>query len=195
MLTITIGCHPGDGSAARVTDKSISPMPALAQSAVFVSTPMPDSGGNTLYQGYENGFMVLVFGNVRGSLLIKNCIYAYSFAGERPHIIAPASLGFDPHRDWYRYCTYLDELVSASPADIAHLKGAFQVLSSYEVIQTDLGDPVDEGVVYNASIPANPPQNIAPEGAWYLPIISLPDGSTLFCGSRAATGGTCYVAP
>jgi hypothetical protein len=182
MLTATIGCQSLDSSAVREPDSLNNP------------TPTPATGGNAFYQGYEHGFMVLVFGIMGdGSILLReDCICAYSVVGGKPHILSPGSLGFKPHpgRDWYRYCTYLDDRYPELPDSSTHglpiLRGAFRDLSSYEVIRADLGGPVDEGIIYKASIPSNPPQNTAPEGAWYLPIISQPDGSVLYCGAQAA---------
>lgn len=128
-----------------------------------------------VYLPFEYGFMVYIQG--------RNCLYAYADG-----IIIPPDVARLPNGS-YGYCLSFDELPEA-PAD-APIEPFGRVWSFYEAVPEALGAQAGDVVRYTATIPADEP--VVMGGVFYGGVITLPDGLQLYCGTRAATAGSCNL--
>jgi hypothetical protein len=128
-----------------------------------------------VYLPFENGFMVYVEG--------ASCLYAYAGGPIIPSNVIGTQMPS------YMYCLPFDELPQAGGEAPEEPFG--RIWSYYEEVPDALGEQVGEAVRYTATIPRSDP--VVMGGVFYSGILTLPDGSKLYCGTRAATAGTCEV--
>jgi hypothetical protein len=160
--------------------------PTLTPYPTVTPSPIPAT-----YQAFERGFMVL-----NDSF---DCVYAFmNKTGDQPgSIIIPPDAGEPGLSHQYYYCLEAAELPD-NPVDAVPPEGLLiptgsigKVWGAYDEIRTVLGYATDEPVHYARSLPRYPPT--VGGGPWSSPVIPLPEGTTLWCGFRAATAHSCYV--
>lgn len=148
------------------------------------AVPPTLTGGETIYQSFERGFMVRNAG--------ANCVYAYS--DEDQNIILVPILG---PSSIYHYCIEFDTLPETSagsppPDGLIEPTGAFgHVWGFYPNVREVLGWATASEQMYTGQMP--PLESSLGGGPFSMPQAPLPDGRVLYCGMRAATAGTCSI--
>ncbi|MCC7208664.1 MAG: hypothetical protein IT323_15255 [Anaerolineae bacterium] len=133
-------------------------------------------GVEAVYLPFEHGFMVRVSG--------ADCLYAYAGGIILPREVVTAY-------NTYRYCLPFADLPEAPPG--APVEPFGRVWSRYAEVRDTLGMATGEAVRYRASMPPSDP--VIMGGVFFAGVLTLPDGSALYCGMRAATAGTCQIRP
>lgn len=147
---------------------------ALVMAGVRDETTSHTVGVETVYIPFENGFML--------HIADQPCLYAY--AGE---IILPREILAEYNS--YRYCLPFAELPGVLGSTLPD--PFVRVWSRYAEVSMALGDPSGSPVHYRAHVPQSDP--VVMGGVFYSGVITLPDGARLYCGTRAATAGSCQL--
>ncbi|HEX2905661.1 MAG TPA: hypothetical protein VHO69_02285 [Phototrophicaceae bacterium] len=154
-------------------------------------TPLPETTtatvGKPSYQPFEHGFMLL-----SGS---GDCVYVFGPTANHPEgniIIAPNA------PNTYTYCTPVGAAVAplslTPPPDLYLPTGAIGIVWNRYDLKKSLGYATHPEQAYTAPPYTGPtPITTTNGGPWSLPMATLPDGRTLWCGVRAATAGTCSL--
>ena len=146
-----------------------------------------------IYQSFEHGFMLW-----RSD---QNCVYAlitddpYS----PPRAIIPQIIPADsnPMIHSYGYCLAVapltDRTIEAEPpAGLIVPSGVLGLVwRAYDEIRAGLGYATAPEQRYSATVPTNEGAAVLDGSPFTIAQITLPDGTILACGSRAATAGTC----
>jgi uncharacterized protein YgiM (DUF1202 family) len=167
--------------------------PTSEPTAMPTIPPNPDGSYQVRYQQFEHGFMLEV---VAGQSSFQNpsipCVFAYNT--EQTDIIIPLYF-INLYHNSYHYCLEyagLDVNLETPPDGFSQPEGPFGLLwGNYSEIRDSLGYATAAAFTYNGVIP--PADPYTGEISFVLPVITLPDNTSLYCGSRAATAGTCYI--
>ncbi len=148
-----------------------------------------------IYQPFQHGFMLW-----RED---ENCVYAIQNGtdGGSPFAVIPAAIPAEPDSmiHSYGYCLSVAPLTdthveATPPSGLIMPSGVLgKVWSYYPEIQTALGYATQPEQDYTATIPTNEGAAVMDGTPFTINQITLPDGSILACGSRAATAGTCSL--
>lgn len=146
-----------------------------------------------LYQAFERGFMLQ--GEVSNFGDTIQCAFVFSTTPtpDEPDgsILMPQST------NGYQYCTQYGSLpenpmTDGAPAGLLiPVAGFGRIWGAYESVRTALGYATAEAFTYMGVVP--PSESSLGGGPFYTPIITLPDGRALYCGTRGATAGDCDV--
>ncbi len=166
------------------TTPATTPSPDWSQ---FPEGPTAAYTTDAIFQLFERGFMIW-----RGD---KNCVYSVETASEGA--VLPFS---DYPYSSYGYCLSVAPLEDLAlqltpPSGLSMPVGVLgKVWSYYSEIQTGLGFAIQVEQPYTATIPVDTGIKYTMDGSpFYRDQITLPDGDTLACGTRAATAGTCVT--
>lgn len=162
---LSFGCAAESLPALPTSDITTHTGPAAA-------TPLTIAG---VYLPFQNGFMVYIEG--------ETCLYAYADG-----IILPRDAAVGEFSN-YRYCLPFADLPEASEDAPDDPFGRVWFL--YADVAHALGVPTGSVVRYATTFP--PADPVVMGGVFYSGIITLPDGTMLYCGMRAATAGTCQL--
>ena len=146
-----------------------------------------------IYQPFEYGFMVW-----RSD---ENCVYTIqnSIDGGPRFAVIPKTIpaGSNPMIYSYGYCLAVAPLIDkplevTPPAGLIEPTGVLgKVWRYYDELRTSLGYATQPEEDYAATIPTNAGAAVMDGLPFTMAQMTLPDGTILACGSRAATAGTC----
>ena len=177
--TITITYSDFYPPATPTPSTLVPPSPTLPPSQASV-TPLPVIA-SVHFQNFERGFMLQLAG--------ADCVYVYATVPTEGILMGDPGTG-------YHYCTPVaglpDNPFPAAPPGLLSPSGDFgKIWGYYAWIQDAIGFATAADFYYDGIVP--PAENSLGGGPFYLPIVTLPDGRQLYCGSRAATAYTCQL--
>lgn len=147
-----------------------------------------------IYQTFEHGFMLW--------RQDQNCVYTYIYPENNPQgtILIPYEIRLiNDISSSYHYCVETEPLgdnplTSPAPSTLSVPVGELgKVWGHYDDVRKSLGYATAQAVSYVASFPPIPPTSYTSGTPWDQPLITLPDGKTLWCGFRSATAGMCRL--
>ncbi len=155
-------------------------LPATLPPSQASVTPLPIIA-SVHFQNFERGFMLQLAG--------ADCVYVYATVPAEGILMGDPGTG-------YQYCTPVaglpDNPFPAAPPGLLSPSGDFgKIWGYYAWIQDAIGFATAADFYYDGIVP--PAESSLGGGPFYLPIVTLPDGRQLYCGSRAATAYTCQL--
>jgi hypothetical protein len=165
VLFLPLGCTFEDLRAMLMPRSSVETVPTVVPTVAPVEA---------VYLPFQGGFMVY---NTRAT-----CLYAYADA-----IILPRDVVAEYNN--YQYCLPFDELPAAQAGAPPDPFG--RVWSRYAEARDALGEPTGDPVRYVTRVP--PAERVVMGGVFYAGMMTLPDGTQLYCGWRGATAGSCQL--
>lgn len=156
------------------------PPPVTALPSTPDVTPLPLSI-SVHFQNFERGFMVQLAG--------QDCVYIFGTSPNEGIVMPDPGTG-------YQYCTPVaglpDNALTAAPPGLIAPDGDFGKVWGYYIwVNEAIGFATAEDFYYDGVIP--PSERVIDGGVFYSPVITLPDGRQLYCGSRGATASTCLL--
>ncbi len=155
---------------------------------------------DAIYQPFQRGFMLW-----RADY---DCVYAIetNLPSSKRNAIIPLAVPLEGDSGMirsYGYCLSVAPLIPptvaplplmtlAPPTGLLEPTGALaKVYHAYDAIQSGLGYATAPEQRYTATVPTNEGAAVMDGSPFTIAQITLPDGTILACGSRAATAGTC----
>ena len=165
----------------------------VSASATPVWATFPESAvtpyvTEAIYQSFEQGFMLW-----RADY---NCVYAISTHSDPHRAIIPESIPGEMIHS-YGYCLAVtplpDRIIELQTPDGLRIPSGVLglVWRYYDEVRTVLGNATAPEQHYTATVPTNEGAAVMDGSPFTMAQITLPDGTVLACGSRAATAGTC----